>query len=545
MKSIDIFGLRYDLLFDGQNTLKSRTGGKLTILYFIIILGLFFIFGIDLYLRKNPRVTLNNLVSENYEKMYFDNHNSTFAFRIEDVNGQFYKNNSIIQDFNISIQSLELDSFGKWVLLKDIHLQLKNCTELPNIDEMEENYNINLDSWYCIDFDNVDYLEGFWDGEFNRFLRIDTHQCINSTSNNNSCANFDTIQSEINNKVTHNQLFFSYLYMRGIAKVSNVSHPIATTLSNIYDVLDVRVTKRKYQFYKQIELENDYGWIFPQIDKSIVYCVDHEISDFVLKDSENNSLLHRNVIYMGKNIDYYSRSFMKIQELLAQIGGFSKILNILFLMIYQKIGLLIKYKKIIKKIPLANSQIIPNNPIHISIKEDLQKEVYNNINKSILSCEKQKNEENFSSIEKKIQSLDLQKLLSINDEPKISISSLLYLKSLCRKVTDSQKAIIDDFIKNREYIRNVFDVVTLVKFFKEFQFLKEIILNEEQIIALNLIKPKFNNKVKDKKISQKKLITYFASLQKEEKIHDIDRKLLESIIEEERFNSYLNKFFIE
>ena len=198
-----------------------------------------------------------------------------------------------------------------------------------------------------------------------------------------------------------------------------------------------------------------------------------------------------------------------------------------------------------KKIRLSNSQILPNNPIHISIKEDLQKDVYNNVNKSNISNEKQKNEENFSSIEKKIQSLDLQKLLSINDEPKISISSFLYLKSLCRKVTDSQKAIIDDFIKNREYIRNVFDVVTLVKFFKEFQFLKEIILNEEQIIALNLIKPKFNTKVKDKKISQKKLITYFTSLQKEEKIHDIDRKLLESIIEEERFNSYLNKFFIE
>ena len=199
-----------------------------------------------------------------------------------------------------------------------------------------------------------------------------------------------------------------------------------------------------------------------------------------------------------------------------------------------------------KKIRLANSHLISNNPTHIKINDDLQSEDYIRVKWKTQNCyQRQLNDENISSIEKKIESLDYKKLFTFNDEPKIHVSYLLYLKSLCRKINDSQKAIIDDYILNKEFIENVFDVVTLVKFYKEFQFMKEIILNEEQIIALDLIKPKFSKEVKKKEILQKKLILYFTKLQKEQKIDKIDRKLLESILEEERFNAYLNKLLIE
>ena len=113
------------------------------------------------------------------------------------------------------------------------------------------------------------------------------------------------------------------------------------------------------------------------------------------------------------------------------------------------------------------------------------------------------------------------------------------------KIKDSQKAIIDEYILNKEFIENVFDVVTLVKFYKEFQFMKEIILNEHQIIALDLIKPKFSKEEKNKENLQQKLIDYFTTLEKEKRIEEIDKKLLESILGEERFNAYLNNLFIE
>jgi hypothetical protein len=212
-------------------------------------------------------------------------------------------------------------------------------------------------------------------------------QCKKNASNINSCAPIDIIKSEINNIDTKNQLFFSYLYMQGIAKVSNLSDPIGTTLSNTYDALDFNVTKRKYQIYKKIKLDSDNGWLFSQIVTSTIYCLGKEISDFVLKDPETNNLLHRMTFYFRRSTDSYTRSYTKIQEIFAQIGGLSSMINILLLMIYEKMGLLFKYKKIMKKIRLANSQMIPNNPTHIKIKNYLQSE-------------------DISILEKKIESLD-------------------------------------------------------------------------------------------------------------------------------------------
>ena len=171
-----MFGLKYDLLIDGQNTFKTKTGGKLTILYFIIVLGLFFSFGIDLYLRKNPKISLNTIVSDDYENVYLNNSNATLAFRIEDVDGKLYKNHSIIEGFNISIQSLIIKN-GKWDNLTENLITYKNCNELLNYDEIKKKYNKDLDQWFCMDFDAVNFLGGNWDGKFNKY--VDTKIYLN------------------------------------------------------------------------------------------------------------------------------------------------------------------------------------------------------------------------------------------------------------------------------------------------------------------------------------------------------------------------------
>ena len=88
------------------------------------------------------------------------------------------------------------------------------CKDLPNFDEIQEKYDKNLTLWYCMDFDAVNSLGGNWDGNFVKNLRINTNQCTNSTSNNNSCAPLNIIQSEINNNVTQTNILFLPLYAR-------------------------------------------------------------------------------------------------------------------------------------------------------------------------------------------------------------------------------------------------------------------------------------------------------------------------------------------
>ena len=131
-----------------------------------------------------------------------------------------------------------------------------------------------------------------------------------------------------------------------------------------------------------------------------IYCLDNEKSDFVLKDPEFDSHLYRLIFYFGKTTDSYTRSYTKFQEVIAQIGGFSSMINMFLLMIYEKMGLLFKYRKIMKKIRLANSHLITNNPTHISIKDDLQNADYIRVKWKTQNCYQSQ------SIEKKIESLE-------------------------------------------------------------------------------------------------------------------------------------------
>ncbi len=56
---LDIFGSEYVFLTDGNEKFKSNSGSVLTIIYCIIVVALFFGFGIDLNQRNNLRVSFN------------------------------------------------------------------------------------------------------------------------------------------------------------------------------------------------------------------------------------------------------------------------------------------------------------------------------------------------------------------------------------------------------------------------------------------------------------------------------------------------------
>ena len=83
------------------------------------------------------------------------------------------------------------------------------CKDLPNIYEIQENYDKDLTYWYCMDFNELNSVGGNWDGNFLRYLRIDTPQCTNSTSNNYSCAIF--IQFKIKSIIKKHMNNYSFL----------------------------------------------------------------------------------------------------------------------------------------------------------------------------------------------------------------------------------------------------------------------------------------------------------------------------------------------
>ncbi len=161
-KSLDIFGLKFNFLFNGKEVHKTNTGAFLTLFYTILSLGLFFFFALDLIERKNPRVSFNSS-KEQYKKVSVSNKNMTYAYRIENQNGSLLVDESLIylEAYHINYEMVN----NKWMLLKETNLPVKRCHNFDDYNQREAYFGISLEMWYCIDFDNM-ILGGNWDGNF-------------------------------------------------------------------------------------------------------------------------------------------------------------------------------------------------------------------------------------------------------------------------------------------------------------------------------------------------------------------------------------------
>ena len=149
IKKIDMFGLNYEFLMDKQSKFQTSTGAYLTISYLIIVVLLFMGFGINFYMRRNPKVSGNNFIGK-YTKNYFSNENATLAFRIANTAGFFYEDQTVI-NVNPSLMSYKFNETSQALELEyKLKLSLKKCRTLPNINDLEEYYQTNLENWYCI-----------------------------------------------------------------------------------------------------------------------------------------------------------------------------------------------------------------------------------------------------------------------------------------------------------------------------------------------------------------------------------------------------------
>ncbi len=156
-------------------------------------MALFFSFGLDLYQRKNPKVSLNKEMGE-YSITKLSNSNFTLAYRIEDDEGQIFNDESIITQ-KVFFYSYELID-GIWnSTLREI-IERKKCEDFENFKEKEEFFNVSLKNWYCIDFENRTW-GGNWDGDFVHLFQIIVEQCINSTENNNTCSSKEKISNSL------------------------------------------------------------------------------------------------------------------------------------------------------------------------------------------------------------------------------------------------------------------------------------------------------------------------------------------------------------
>jgi hypothetical protein len=471
----DIFGVGYNFLIDGRDKQKTATGALMTIFYFLIVVGLFFGFGLDLYQRKNPKVSLNKETVP-YSKYGMSNSNFTLAYRLEDDDGLIIDNDSIIKKKVIYYSYELVDGVWNNTILEII--ESKSCHDFSEISKKEEYFNISLKNWYCIDFENRTW-GGNWDGNFIYVFQIIIEQCMNSTENNNTCSSQEEISKSFITHKNSGNLYYSQMSLSVQPALNDFSNPLKPYLVNYYQTLDLNLSKNRIQTFKVTSVNNDVGWFFSDVKEESVFDFDFAESDINFKKKWEEPILFSTSFYLGNNSNTFSRSYTKIQEVIASIGGFAKLFYTLSVLLFNYAQKSYRNLIILNKVKFDTKNF---SEMNIDKIESLQK-----INKQeTVKVEVE------TSIKNKIKYVE------------IKFSNLICFKLCRKKYKQSINDILIKYSYYNEYIANKFEILSYFNLFKDFENLKKMILtkNQRNYLKESLHKIKIKNDNIDEKMSK-------------------------------------------
>ena len=124
------------------------------------------------------------------------------------------------------------------------------------------------------------------------------------------------------------------IYPQAFFSPGNYTNPIQVSYVNYFQLLSSNLYKKNRYFFEQSELSSDKGWIFQDLDTYSLITYDNSNNDIDYKSHEDlkipliSSSIYATTIYLMKNHNKYNLSYMKVQDLAAQVGGFMKIVMV-------------------------------------------------------------------------------------------------------------------------------------------------------------------------------------------------------------------------
>lgn len=369
LKKVDLFGAKFRFPVMGQKSYKTNIGGLCSIFCFGVLLMFFFILGTNFYKRENPMVAFNKEFKTNYFNYTLNINNFNLGFRITDdiYNFKLFANIYEIEAHLITYRKLNNGTHKK---ISDEILDYHQC-DFSNFDN-----SIYYKNFYCLDKLNSDVglnLSGLWDSDEIKFIQIkvfeknmvvDYLNSIQDSINDSShLQNNDELTDRFSSHSTTNEEMGSFkkynssqietafnpnytTNLGSYSKNNNISmkFPIQFLLQSFYfNPMDYYSPFKLHLFITNENLNNNYkkeisfifktgtvydkiGWFSEYSEASSLIGLDRIEKDIMLADSQEesfNCIFKSNFLFDRIHESYYRR-YIKVNELIADIGGILK-----------------------------------------------------------------------------------------------------------------------------------------------------------------------------------------------------------------------------
>ena len=328
----DLYSKPIGFFYHDKEKIGSTIGFIFTIFYIIISIFLFIFYTVTTINKRGMKVHDSLLFQKEAPEMKLNSNLFYFAFGMENyLTGYtrfidetiYYPKveyiNKVKEGPNFKIKSENSLSFGR-------------CQE----EKFGKDYQHllvagELNNSYCINDLNLT-LAGNFKYDKLSYIKIGIYPCINTTENHNHCKPQEVIDTFLSGT------FISILAKDIGLEPSNYTHPYIPTFQDLYVTIDKKFYTEFCIFFGITEIHTDVGLLSENIHKQrfmnfmkttqgIYYKDDENVREG--KDDENNPICEVQ-IRMGDDIRIQKRTYMKMSEVFATVGGYMQLISTLF-----------------------------------------------------------------------------------------------------------------------------------------------------------------------------------------------------------------------
>ena len=326
LTNLDMFSSEvYFTINSGSRRNKTIIGGVITILSAVAIISLTILFLIEFFNNAKSNV-LSSYHST--EHLNLPLHNYPFLLRLSTEKIQTYTEGARLYTITLKLKVGGSNNTSQWT--DDIAMETCDITKhFGNYSYLFQNIS-DLNTYLCpsIRYNNQSIIGIYGGKELFQYYHFYITMCINSTLNNNHCVDKDVMNKKL--KATYLDVLSVDYNLDSNAKDKQ---PYAMYIRSDRHSISSTVYKRVWMYMESIDYYKDIGLVFESNKLYSFFKVNSFKYDMDMRDMFNGVTIpgtFANLSIMNYNIKVcYYATYMKAQELCANIGGVSKIISVL------------------------------------------------------------------------------------------------------------------------------------------------------------------------------------------------------------------------
>lgn len=326
---LDIFGQKYTPTFDHQRKFKSLIGSALSLLTVITSVVFVYILGKEVIEKQKPKEILRTTVNPLNRNTTF---NMSLGMTIEDRFGKPMKEYEKMFNFKASLLDYRVNLLRNGTFNSEINETVLTpipCKKSFFPAETHANYDLaSLDAGYCLE-NSTHNIFGYWGDDRFRYLTVSLEYCLNETRNSEGlyCMTDREIYEVLN--VRHDFQVALY-YDTILYNAKNNSSPVSKTLQKDFYRIDPISCKTNEYYIQNWNISTDDGIIFDDDITNYYQQIDAKKYDlYTVRNWEIRCIVEIN-FFASDRSTHISRYYLKVQEVIAQLGG---LLNIIYITI--------------------------------------------------------------------------------------------------------------------------------------------------------------------------------------------------------------------